>query len=302
MNHPPLSAALSAAAQAVAGVIAGRTPETVLAGIDTAVRPAALDLAFTTLRDFGRGDFLLGKLLEKPLQDNPTRALLLVALARLERRPDAAHTLVDQAVTATDKRFKGLTNAVLRNFLRQRDSLLAAADADAVAHWRHPHWWLEKLRDAYPDTGQAIAAEGNTHPPLCLRINRRRASSADFCRELAAAGIVAQALDDTAILLDKPLPVERIPGFREGRVSVQDWGAQRAADLLDAADGMRVLDACAAPGGKTAHILERAAVRLFALELDPERAARIAQNLQRLGLFATQVVGDARQPADWWDG
>ncbi|MDO8958890.1 MAG: 16S rRNA (cytosine(967)-C(5))-methyltransferase RsmB [Rhodocyclaceae bacterium] len=302
VNHPPLSAALSAAAQAVAGVIAGRTPDAVLAGIDTAVRPAALDLAFTTLRDFGRGDFLLGKLLEKPLKDNPTRALLLVALSRLERRPDAAHTLVDQAVSVADRHFKGLTNAVLRNFLRRRDELLAAADADEVAHWRHPLWWLEKLRAAYPDTWQAIAAAGNTHPPLCLRINPRRVTSAEFLGALAEAGIGAQTLDATAILLDKPVPVERIPGFREGRGSVQDWGAQRAADLLDAADGMRVLDACAAPGGKAAHLLERAAVRLCALELDPERAARIGQNLQRLGLSATLVVGDARQPAGWWDG
>ena len=293
MNNPPLSAALAAAAQAVAAVIAGRTPEAVLAGIDPAVRPAALDLAFTALRDFGRGDFLLGKLLEKPLKDNPARALLLVALSRLERRPDAAHTLVDQAVSVADRRFKGLTNAVLRNFPRRRDELLAAADADAVAHWRHPHWWLKKLRAAYPDAWQAIAAAGNSHPPLCLRVNARRPP---------VESIDGQPLGDGAILLDKPVPVDRIPGFREGRVSVQDWGAQRAADLLDAADGMRVLDACAAPGGKAAHLLERAAVRLTALELDPQRAARIGQNLQRLGLTATLVVGDARQPADWWDG
>ncbi|MHB1358206.1 MAG: 16S rRNA (cytosine(967)-C(5))-methyltransferase RsmB [Rhodocyclaceae bacterium] len=306
MNNPPLSAALAAAAQAVASVIAGRTPEAVLAGLATAVRGAALDLAFTTLRDCGRGDFLLGKLLEKPLQDNPTRALLLVALARLERRPEDAHTVVNQAVKATGGmaggRLKGLVNAVLRNFLRQRDGLLAAADADAVAHWRHPAWWLEALQAAYPAHWEAIAAAGNTHPPLCLRINRRRVTNAEFLAALAEAGSGAQTLDATALLLDKPVPVERIPGFREGRVSVQDWGAQRAADLLDAADGMRVLDACAAPGGKAAHLLERAAVRLCALELDPERAARIARNLQRLGLAATLLVGDARQPADWWDG
>lgn len=306
MNNPPLSAALAAATQAVAGVIAGRTPEAVLAGIATAVRGAALDLAYTTLRDCGRGDFLLGKLLEKPLQDNPTRALLLVALARLERRPEDAHTVVDQAVKAAGgmagRRLKGLVNAVLRNFLRQRDGLLAAADADAVAHWRHPAWWLGALQASYPVHWEAIAAAGNTHPPLCLRINRRRVTGAEFLAALAEAGSGAQTLDATAILLDKPVPVERIPGFREGRVSVQDWGAQRAADLLDAADGMRVLDACAAPGGKAAHLLERAAVRLCALELDPERAARIAQNLQRLGLSATLLVGDARRPADWWDG
>lgn len=308
MKSPPLSAALAAAAAAVAAVLAGRTPDTALAQTDPALRPAALDLAYTTLRDCGRGDFLLGRLIERPLKDKPARALLLVALARLERRPQDAHTLVDQAVSAAAKPFRGLVNAVLRNFLRQQASLLAAADADAVAHWRHPHWWLDALRTTYPEQWQAIAATGNSHPPLCLRVNSRRMAagrrpaSAEFLEELAAVGIGAQALDDAAILLDKPVPVERIPGFADGRVSVQDWGAQRAAPLLDARDGMRVLDACAAPGGKTAHLLERANLDLTALEIDAQRARRITENIERLGLRATVKVADASRPQDWWDG
>lgn len=302
MNLPPLSVSLDIAASAVAAVLAGHTPDVVLTRADPTRRPAARDLAFTTLRDCGRGDFLLGRLLEKPLKDQNIRALLLVALARLERRPDEAHTIVDQTVTAADKHFKGLANAVLRNFLRRRDELLVAADIDPVAHWRHPHWWLEKLRAAYPDEWQVIAVAGNSHPPMCLRINARRATSADFRVGLAAAGILAQTLDDTALILDKPVPVERIPGFREGRVSVQDWGAQHAATLLDARDGMRVLDACAAPGGKTAHLLELADLDLTALELDADRARRITENLDRLGLAATVKVADASRPAGWWDG
>jgi 16S rRNA (cytosine967-C5)-methyltransferase len=277
----------------VAAVLAGRTPDTLLAGIDPALRPAVLDLVFTTLRDHGRGDFLLGRLLEKPLKDKAARALLLIALARLERRPEEAHTLVDQAVTAAGKPFKGLINAVLRNFLRRRDELLVAADADEVAHWRHPHWWLEKLRTAYPDQWQDIAAAGNSHPPLCLRVNARHPPT---------ESIDGQLLGDSATLLAKPVPVERIPGFREGRVSVQDWGAQQAAKLLDVQDGTRVLDACAAPGGKTAHLLEQADLDLTALELDPQRARRIAENLDRLGLKANIQVADAGRPQDWWDG
>jgi 16S rRNA (cytosine967-C5)-methyltransferase len=252
-----------------------------------------LDLVFTTLRDHGRGDFLLGRLLEKPLKDKAARALLLLALARLERRPEEAHTLVDQAVTAVDKPYKGLVNAVLRNFLRRCDELLAAADADAVAHWRHPRWWLDELRSAYPETWESIAAAGNSHPPLCLRVNARRPPSEP---------IDGQLLGDSAILLAKPVPVERIPGFRDGRVSVQDWGAQQAAKLLDVQHGMRVLDACAAPGGKTAHLLERADLDLTALELDPQRARRIADNLDRLGFKANIKVADASRPRDWWDG
>jgi 16S rRNA (cytosine967-C5)-methyltransferase len=301
-RNPALAEALAAASALVAGVLKGRTPEAALATTAAALRPAALDLAFTTLRDHGRGDFLLGQLLDRPLKDAGMRALLLVALARLERRPEDAHTLVDQAVTAAGKPFKGLVNAVLRNFLRQRDALLAAAEADPVAHWRHPDWWLAKLRDAYPDAWQAIAAAGNLHPPLGLRVNRRRGTSADFCAELAAAGLHAQPLDATALLLDKPVPVERLPGFAAGRVSVQDWGAQHAAALLDAQDGQRVLDACAAPGGKTAHLLERADLHLTALERDATRARHIGENLGRLGLAADIKVGDATRPADWWDG
>jgi 16S rRNA (cytosine967-C5)-methyltransferase len=293
LKQPPLSATLAAAARAVAGVIAGRTPDALLAGIDVALRPAAQDHAYTTLRDHGRGDFLLGQLLDRPLKDAATHALLLVALARLERRPEDAHTLVDQSVSAAGKPFKGLTNAVLRNFLRRRDELLAAADADPVARWRHPAWWLAALWRAYPERWEAIAAAGNMHPPMCLRLNRRRPASADF---------QGKHLDAAAILLDKPVPVERIPGFATGQVSVQDWGAQHAAPLLDARDGMRVLDACAAPGGKTAHLLELADLDLTALELDPARARRIAENLGRLGLAAAVRVGDARRPEGWWDG
>ena len=301
MRSPPLADSLAAAAQIVAAVIGGQTPDAALARLDASLRPAVLDLTYTTLRDFGRGDFLLGQLLDTPLKDVTARALLLVALTRLERRPEDAHTLVDQAVTAATGlaggRFKGLTNAVLRNCLRRRDELLAVAAADEVAQYRHPRWWLEKLQATYPDDWQDIAAAGNSHPPLCLRLNRRRPASADFSTELSG-----QRLDDNAFLLDQPVPVERIPGFREGRVSVQDWGAQRAATLLDVRDGLRVLDACAAPGGKTAHLLESANLDLTALELDPVRARRITENLDRLGLQAKVVSGDAAHPQTWWDG
>jgi 16S rRNA (cytosine967-C5)-methyltransferase len=258
----------------------------------------------------GRGDFILGQLLEKPLKDKPIRALLLVALARLERRPEEAHTLVDQAVTAAGKPFKGMVNAVLRNFLRRHGELIAAADADPVAYWRHPAWWLEVLQASYPANWQNIALAGNSHPPMCLRINASRThagggsscsrpASADF---LQLASIEGKMLDDTACLLDKPMPLDRIPGFDEGQVSVQDWGAQRAARLLDTQAGQRVLDACAAPGGKTAHLLEQVALDLTALEVDASRACRITENLDRLGLRAKVKVADAARPQDWWDG
>jgi len=313
MTEPPhrsasLAEALLGAAQLIAAVIKGRNFDVALAAssLVDVTRAAAMDLGYSTLRAFGRGDFLLGLLLKRPVQDPAARGLLLAALARLEARPDEAHTTVDQAVTAAARlarsQFKGLVNGVLRNFLRRREELLALADADPVARWQHPAWWIERLQRDHPGHWESILAAGNSHPPLCLRVNRRRTTGADFLAQLDAAGIAARALDDIAILIEKPVPVERIPGFGAGLCSVQDWGAQAAAGWLDARDGMRVLDACAAPGGKAAHLLETAQVELTALDADAPRAARITDNLRRLGLAATVKVADARAVDAWWDG
>lgn len=303
----PLAAALLGAAELLASVIAGRNLDVALAAsrLLGVTRAAAMDLAYGALRAGGRGDFILSRLLAKPLAEPLLRGLLLAALARLEQRPADAHTTVDQAVTAATElingRFKALVNAVLRNFLRQREALLAQAAADPVAHWQHPAWWIARLQKDHPQDWQAILAAGNTHPPLALRVNRRRTTSADFLARLAAAGLGARIVDE-AIVLDKPVPIERIPGFREGLCSVQDAGAQRAARLLDVHDGQRVLDVCAAPGGKTAHLLELAALELVALDIDAARAMRINDNLTRLGLAATVKVGAGETPHAWWDG
>ena len=317
---PPLAESLHMAAGLVAAVLAGRNFDVALAraGLPAALRAATMDLAYPTLRAFGRGDFLLGLLLERPVKNPALHGLLLVALARLEARPDEAHTTVDQAVTAAVRlargQYKGLVNGVLRNFLRRREQLLASADADLVARWQHPAWWIARLQQDHPAHWESILAAGNSHPPLCLRVNRRRAlttpasavpgdtAAHNFLQQLDAAGIAARALDDTAILIEKPLPVERIPGFAAGLCSVQDWGAQAAAGLLDVHDGMRALDACAAPGGKAAHLLERADIELTALDADAPRAARITGNLKRLGLTARVKVADARDVGAWWDG
>ncbi len=301
-----LAFALAAAAGAVADVLAGRRPDAALARMPAAARPAAMDLAYSALRDFGRGDFLLGRLVPRPLKDAAVRALLLVALCRLEARPAEAHTVVDQAVAAAGTlsggHLRGLANGVLRNFERRRGELLAEAEADPVAGWRHPAWWIGRLRAEHPGEWESILAADNGRPPMTLRVNRRRSDPEACLRELAAAGMSARHLGGEAVLLERPVPVERLPGFAEGRVSVQDAGAQRAARLLDVRDGQRVLDACAAPGGKTAHLLELAELDLTALEVDPERARRIGGNLDRLGLAAELRVADARCRQSWWDG
>lgn len=308
-----LAYALHGAARAVAEVIAGRNLNEVLAGLwrdmphlPSGQRGAVQDLAYSALRRYGREDFYLSRLMDKPLRDGHARALLLVALSRLAVRPEEAHTIVDQAVEAAAAmsrgKYKALVNGVLRNFLRRKAELEAAAAQDEVARWQHPRWWIARLRHAYPGDWQALLEAGNGRPPMTLRVNRRRIAETDYLERLEGSGVTARLLEGGALLLERPVPVERLPGFAEGLCSVQDAGAQRAAFLLDAHDGMRVLDACAAPGGKTAHLLETATVDLLALDADAGRALRVSENLFRLGLLAKVTPADCRDLDAWWDG
>lgn len=302
-----LAYALLHAAKASASVFNGQSlAENLLTKVDPLARPAVQDLLYNSLRRYGWGDFILARLMERPLDVPEIRALLLVALARLEARPEATHTTVDQAVLAAgeliDGRLRGLVNAVLRNYLRRREDLAQTVAANDVATHQHPGWWLEALRAAWPNDWQSIASAGNQPPPMALRVNQRRVSPETYLAQLEAAEIPARRDVQGAILLDKPVPVERLPGFAEGLASVQDPGAQRAAFLLDPAPGSRVLDACAAPGGKAAHLLERADLDLVALDLKPPRCRRIEENLARLGLTATIKVADCIKKDTWWDG
>jgi 16S rRNA (cytosine967-C5)-methyltransferase len=308
-----LAYALHGAALAVAGVIAGRNLNEALASLwrerpdlPPGQRGAMQDLAYVALRRCGRDDFFLSRLMDRPLQDVSAHALLLVALARLAARPEEAHTIVDQAVEAAGAlargKYKALVNGVLRNYLRRSAELETAALQDETARWQHPRWWIARLRNAHPRDWQDILEAGNGRPPMTLRPNRRRVAATDYLARLAAAGMPARLLEGGALQLERPVPVERLPGFAEGLVSVQDAGAQRAAPLLDVHDGMRVLDACAAPGGKTAHVLELADVDLLALDADGGRALRVSENLFRLGLLAKVTPADCRDLDAWWDG
>jgi 16S rRNA (cytosine967-C5)-methyltransferase len=311
VNAPPLSQALTSAASVIAAVIGGRNLDRELALIPASLKPAVQDLSYGALRQHARGDALLAPLLSKPLSELTIRSLLLAAVYRLETRPDDAHTTVDQAVSAAalmaNGRFKSLVNAVLRNFQRQYTTLTDTALVHDSARWQHPQWWIEKLRLAYPEQWQDILLAGNNRPPMTLRLNRRHADNHRdnaniYIDRLAQLGIGARVLDSNAILLDNPVPVSQLPGFAAGDVSVQDWGAQRAAALLDAQAGMRILDACAAPGGKTAHILELADdVDMTALDADPKRLERVAENMRRLGLSAKLQAADCAAIDTWWD-
>ena len=269
-------------------------------------RAALIDLTHGTLRRYGRVQAIVRQLSRRASGDALVEALLWCSLYALESGRYAEYTVVDQAVRACGllERWnaKGYVNAVLRGFLRERGSLEARIQADVEARDQHPRWWIEIVRAAYPANAEAVLAAGNSHPPMCLRVNRRRASVAPYQERLLATGIGSRTLGNEALLLERPVPVERLPGFDSGEVSVQDAGAQRAAHCLGVADGQRVLDACAAPGGKSGHLLECAQLELTALDADAGRCARLERNLARLGLHARVMNADCTRPGDWWDG
>lgn len=304
-----LGLSLLLAARVIAAVRAGQSLTQalrLLSDAAPATRAAAQDVAYGTLRRYGCGEFVLARLLTKPLSHTETEALLLAALFRLHTRPEAAYMVVDQAVAAAGEMtggvFKGLVNGLLRSYLRQRESLEAAMAGDDEAAQQHPAWWLARLRRAYPEHWQEIVAAGNGPPPMTLRVNRRRATSEAYAARLLEAGSSARQVAANALLLAKPVTVDALPGFADGLVSIQDAGAQRAAQLLLPVAGERILDACAAPGGKAAHLLEAADIDLLALDIDATRTRRIEDNLRRLGLVAKVGVADCRASADWWDG
>ena len=242
------------------------------------------DAAYGVQRYRGTLAAVVGELVARPLADRHTQALLLVCLYQLIYTRGAPHAIVNNGVEAVPRKYRALVNAVLRSFQRQQQSLLSQAQDTVEGRYNHPAWWVEKLRRAYPDQWEAILSADQVHPPLTLRINRRKVTLETMLMDLHAAELPATQTGRWAVTLDRPVPVAKIPGFAEGRVSVQDAGAQWAAPLLDAKDGMRVLDACAAPGGKTGHLLELADVGLLALDADKKRLERVQQNLERLGL------------------
>lgn len=268
-------------------------------------RGALQDLCYGTLRHFGLLKFVLSKLLERPTRDELLEKLMLVALYQLEYSKVGQHVVVDQGVRAAkmlNPSAGGLVNAVLRNFQRKRSDILDAAKHEDESLYSYPKWWIEKVKAQYGEQAGAILESGNQHPPMTLRINTRHTTTTEYGTLLAAQEIESEVVAPNALRLGRPVGIERLPRFSEGWVSVQDAGAQYAAQLLEVRAGMRVLDACAAPGGKAAHLLESADIALLALDKDEHRLSRVRENLQRTGLTAEILCGDAAFPRDWWDG
>ncbi|MDO5693056.1 MAG: 16S rRNA (cytosine(967)-C(5))-methyltransferase RsmB [Pseudomonadota bacterium] len=312
-HAPPLWRQLRHAAELVRGVREGRSLSAQLEEVDAALRPGVQALSFHALRWLGRAQALRA-LLARRTPPPAVDALLCVGLALAQPELDALYepfTLVDQTVEVANRQralrpHVAFINACLRRFLRERDALLAAALQDPVGRWNHPRWWIERLRRDHPDHWQATLTAAQQASPMDLRVNLRRGSVQAFRDDLARAGLKSDALGGAAVRLHRPLPVQAIAGFAQGRVSVQSAAAQRAAPLLLAGwenVAPAVLDACAAPGGKTTHVLEVCPnARVTALDIDDTRSGRIRDNLRRLGLHADVRVADAADLPAWWGG
>jgi 16S rRNA (cytosine967-C5)-methyltransferase len=257
-----------------------------------------------------RFDAALDRLLDKPIRRNEpvVHALLVTGLVQLEVLELPGYAAVAATVEAVRElrrpRLAGMVNAVLRRWQREREALNASLDASPATRHAHPTWLAKAIARDWPAQADAVLAAANREPPLMLRVNRRRAERADVLRELVEAGQQAEAHPWLAngVALPHSTDVTRLPGFAQGRFAVQDGAAQVPADLLDLHDGQCVLDACAAPGGKACHALERADIRLLAVEAEEKRVPRIRQNLERLGLQAAIAVADAGDTSAWWDG
>jgi len=310
-----LSRQLYAVAQALQGIRQGRSGTAVLEAVPPTLRPGVQALLFQVLRRLGCAQALARAL--APRKPAPAvDALLCVALALCCDPEQALYepfTLVNQTVEAAKqdagtRAQAGFLNACLRRFLRESASLLQAVSDDVQARWNHPRWWVQRLRQDHPQHWQQVLHANGQQAPMVLRVNLQKNTRPQYQQALDAVGIDAVAVGEAGLILQRAVPVQMLPGFAEGWVSVQDAAAQQAAPLLlagmDLSRPLRVLDACAAPGGKTAHLLEYAGagapLQVTALEIDPQRAQRIHGTLDRLGLQAQVLVADASRPQDWW--
>ena len=314
----PLWRQLQATAAVVQAVRAGRSMTTEIASVPPELRPGVQALAFQVMRQLGRAMALRERLASKappPAAD----ALLCTALAlgwQDDGAPYPVHTLVNQAVEAARQQRQtqaqsGFINACLRRFMREREALVADTDSDPQARWNHPRWWVARVQDEYPEDWEKLLDMAQEPAPMSLRVDTRHHSVADYQAQLLAMGLTAKAVGASGLQLGRAVPVQQLPGFERGHVSVQDAAAQVAGPLLlqgrEAGQAWRILDACAAPGGKTGHLLAcYPNAQVLALDVDAVRCQRIEDNLQRLGAQAqarAQVrAADAARPAQWWDG
>jgi len=317
-----LSETLLTSAKAVQAVRSGRSLSDALAMTPSELRAAAQSISFHTMRRLGLANEIQRLLVPRTPPNPLFNALLQVSLVLLDTAMEAdggeanafwpvyaVHTVVDQSVQAADAKslrsYKKLLNAALRRFTRERPDILTQARKNPVARWNYPDWWIQHVQRAYPNSWEALLNAGDQPGPMTLRVNRRLVSMVQMEACLTGAGIGFSRVGTAGLILTQARPVHEIPGFDEGWWSVQDAAAQMAADILRPFDGARVLDACSAPGGKTAHLLESSQLELWALDNDAARLERVGQNLDRLRLRNDDVhlrCADAADTGTWWDG
>jgi 16S rRNA (cytosine967-C5)-methyltransferase len=310
----PLWRLLQATASAVQATRQGQSLTAQLERVPHELRPGVQALSFQVLRQLGRAT-ALRELLAAKAPPPAADALLCTALALCwdeAHAPYPVHTLVNQAVEAARQQHQtkaqsGFINACLRRFMREREALVAQTDANPVAQWNHPQWWIDRLKGDHPEHWQDLLGQAQQAAPMTLRVNRQHHTVAAYQAQLEAVGLMAKPVGQDGLQLVQAVPVQRLPGFAQGHVSVQDAAAQVSARLLmqgmDTQKPWRILDACAAPGGKTGHLLELCPqAHVLALDVDAQRCERIHQNLSRLGLQAEVKAADAGQPEVWWDG
>ena len=265
----------------------------------------AIFLAYGAIRFLGEHQFFIRKLINKKITNKKIEALLCVALFQLNHDQSTEFTVVNEAVKAAkfiNKSWAGsFVNGVLRNFIRQKDNLKSELKNDDEAFYSYPLWWIKLIKQEYNKDWESILLSGNKHPPLTLRINIRKINLRQYEEKLKSESIEYRILGDIALELTQPIPVEKIPGFIDGEVSVQDFGAQLAAKLLDLKDGQVCLDACSAPGGKTGHMLEMADIELVSIDQEKDRLYKVKENLERLELHAHLKCADLTGIKSWWN-
>ena len=262
------------------------------------------DLVFGALRSYGKTKFVINKLVKRPPPNLLISTLLHVALFQLISNRSNSYTVVDQAVSASNsvnKKYTAFINGVLRNFLRERLVILKEAERNEEAKYSYPKWWINQIKKEYPKSWKNILDIGNSHPALIIRVNIKKVSINKYIKGLEEHKIAHTFLGDEAILIKKPIPIDSLPGFKEGEVSIQDYGAQLATHLLDLKKNYNVLDACAAPGGKACHMNEIEEIKLTAVEADKQRVERINENLNRLGHTFKVINSEIKAGNAWWD-
>ena len=266
--------------------------------------PQIKDMVYGAVRDLGKSYFYLNKLVKNKIENKCLESLLHIVFFQISHERSNNFTLVNQAVDAAkkiDHKKSSFVNAVLRNFLRKKDNLDKELNEDETATYSYPSWWIEKVKNQYTENWKDILTVGNQRPPLAIRINLKKNSFKEYCNILDEHKINYIPLGGECLIINSPLGVNKIPGFLEGKVSVQDFGAQLAAHIIDLKKNQRVLDACSAPGGKACHMLELNLIQLLAIESDKQRTIKIHENIERLGLEAKIINEKLSQKNDWWD-